>query len=95
MKKGLIYTENPAVNPTKGKGRPAMVIDPCLVHGESTIEQVQRVLSKLSDEDLMVLADADPNVIAMKVTSAVSTVAGTRFLSKIRDLKAQHWPSLR
>lgn len=69
--------------------------DVCSVHGESTQDQVQEVLSKLSDEDLQVLSDADPNMVAIKITGAVSLVAGTRCLAKIRDLKAQHWPLMR
>ncbi|MBI2068765.1 MAG: hypothetical protein HYT67_01530 [Candidatus Yanofskybacteria bacterium] len=56
----------------------------CPVHGQSSIEQAQQVLSKLSDEDLRILTDTEPHLLA----AALSTVAGTRCLVMLRDLKA-------
>lgn len=73
--------------PHGNKRRPAMVV--CPVHGESKVEQVQKVLDKLSDEDLQVLADADPNMVAIKIASAVSLVSGNRCLAMMRERQKQ------
>lgn len=61
--------------------------DVCPIHGESSQERLQEVLSRLSDEDLNVLADSQPH----NLFSAISTVAGTRTLAKMRELKAETW----
>ncbi len=64
---------------------------PCPMHGESKMDQVQKVLSRLSDEELCILTDADP----LKIANAVSLIAGHRFLTKIHALKAEYGPLLR
>lgn len=56
----------------------------CPVHGQSSIEQAQQVLSRLSDEDLRVLTDTEPHNLA----AALANVAGTRCLVRIREFKA-------
>jgi hypothetical protein len=56
----------------------------CPVHGESRPEQVEAVLSKLSEEDLRILCDSTP----LSVITALSTVSATRCLGKIHLLKA-------
>ena len=58
----------------------------CPVHGQSSIEQAQQVLSRLSDDDLRVLTDTAPHHLA----AALSTVAGTRCLVRIRDFNASN-----
>ena len=55
----------------------------CPVHGQSSIEQAQQVLSRLSDDDLRVLTDIEPQNLA----AALAIVSGTRCLVMIRDFK--------
>ena len=58
----------------------------CPVHGESTVDQAQQVLSRLSDDDLRILTDTEPHLLA----AALSIVAGTRCLVRIREFKADN-----
>ena len=55
----------------------------CPVHGQSSIEQAQQVLSRLSDDDLRVLTDTEPQNLA----AALAIVSGTRCLVRIQDFK--------
>ena len=56
----------------------------CPVHGQSSIEQAQQVLSRLSDDDLRVLTDTEPQNLA----AALAIVSGTRCLVMIREFQA-------